>query len=125
MTNYLIGLYDSPDGLPFTDDELPQVIADVDAVVTEAKEAGVWVFGGGLHGPDSATTVTASADGYVVSDGPYLESKEHLGGFSIVDVPDLDTALAWAKKLASACRQTQEVRPFMEDPVAEATGESA
>ena len=83
------------------------------AVVQEAKDAGVWVFGGGLKDHEEASVV--ATDG-TVTDGPYPESKEHLGGFAVVDVPSRDEALEWAAKIAVACRCAQEVREFVLDP---------
>ncbi|MBO0843711.1 MAG: hypothetical protein J2O46_11025 [Nocardioides sp.] len=111
MAKYLITLYEPPSGPPDTAD-LPQIIADATAVSKEAEEAGVWVFGGGLTPAAEAVTVTPGEGDPVVTDGPYLEAKEYLGGFSLVDVPDLETAVSWAKKLAVACRCAQEVRGF-------------
>ncbi len=81
-------------------------------VVQEAKDAGVWVFGGGLKGHEASVVAT---DG-TVTDGPYPESKEHLGGFAVVDVPSREEALEWAAKIAVACRCAQEVREFLPDP---------
>ncbi len=82
-------------------------------VVQEAKDAGVWVFGGGLKDHEEASVVVT--DG-TVTDGPYPESKEHLGGFAVVDVPSREEALEWAAKIAVACRCAQEVREFLPDP---------
>jgi hypothetical protein len=83
------------------------------AVAPEAKDAGVWVFGGGLKDHEEASVV--STDG-TVTDGPYPESKEYLGGFAVVDVPSREEALEWAAKIAVACRCAQEVREFLPDP---------
>ncbi|MBV8958014.1 MAG: hypothetical protein JO087_04535, partial [Actinobacteria bacterium] len=78
-----------------------------------------WVFGGGLHSKESATVVTATPDGDVVTtDGPFAEAKEQVGGFWVIQAPDLDAALAWASKAAKACRGPVEVRPFQEEPEA-------
>jgi len=119
MTHYLIALYDGPDVPQLNLEDLKDVIRDVDAVAEEAKAAGVWVFGGGMGGHDTAKTVRVVDGRPMVSDGPFAETKEYLGGFSVVDVPDLDTALVWAKKLAVACRSPQEVKPFIEPPTVE------
>jgi len=77
--------------------------------------AGQWVFGGGLERPSSATVVDNVDGKNVVTDGPYLEAKEHIGGFWVIDVPDLDTALALAAEGSQACQGTVEVRPFQSD----------
>ena len=74
----------------------------------------VWVFGGALHGPDASTVVRANGADVLVTDGPYVETKEQLGGFSIVDVADLDEALAWAGRLAHVVPLPIEVRPFQD-----------
>ncbi len=81
-------------------------------VVQEAKDAGVWVFGGGLKGHEASVVATDRT----VTDGPYPESKEHLGGFAVVDVPSREEALEWAAKIAVACRCAQEVRELLPDP---------
>ncbi|GAA3833859.1 YciI family protein [Streptomyces chiangmaiensis] len=83
------------------------------AVVKEAKDAGVWVFGGGLKDHEEASVV--ATDG-TVTDGPYPEGKEYLGGFAVVDVPSREKALEWAAKIAVACRCAQKVREFLPDP---------
>ena len=84
----------------------------VGALSVEMQTAGVWVFGGGLH--DSSTaTVVRDVDGEVtLTDGPFIESKEQIGGITIIDVPDLDAALAWGAKKAAAIGVPIEVRPF-------------
>ncbi|WP_245718639.1 YciI family protein [Micromonospora rhizosphaerae] len=98
--------------MTFPEEELPDVAEAAHEVVQEAKDAGVWVFGGGLKGHEVSVVAT---DG-TVTDGPYLESKEHLGGFAVVDVPSREEALEWAAKIAVACRCTQEVRELLPDP---------
>lgn len=95
------------------DDELGSVGEAAHQVVRAAQDAGVWIFGGGLKS-QRATIVTT--DGNVVG-GPYPETKSVIGGFSIVDVPSLDSALEWAAKFADACRCAQEVREIMPDPL--------
>jgi hypothetical protein len=96
--------------MTFPEEELPDVAEAAHAVVREAKDSGVWVFGGGLHSFEEVSVV--DTDG-TVSHGPYAESKAYIGGFSIVDVPSRDDALAWAAKIAVACRCAQEVRQFV------------
>jgi hypothetical protein len=113
MTRYLLSLY-QPDGPPPPDLDLEQVMKEVDALIEESKSAGVWVFNGGLHAPDTATVVTQRGDDVLVTDGPYLEGKEHIGGFMIVEVGDLDAALEWGRKMAGVVRLPVEVRPFQD-----------
>jgi len=76
------------------------------------KSAGAWVFGGALHEPDAATVVRVSDGELLTADGPFAESKEHLGGFYIIEADDLDAALVWASKTAAAVSKPIEVRPF-------------
>ncbi|MDH2412730.1 YciI family protein [Nocardioides sp. CER19] len=122
MTQYLIAVVGEPDYATLAPEELQQIMTDVDAVVTDARAAGIFVFGGGLHGPEATTVVDASSGAPVVTDGPYAESKEQMGGFAILDVPDLDAALAWAGRLSAACRCPQEVRPFQDEPASTEAG---
>lgn len=86
----------------------------LDIVNRDMKAAGVWVFAGGLHAPSSATVVRFRDDEVLITDGPFAEGKEYLGGISIVDVPDLDAALSWADRIARATTLPIEVRPFHE-----------
>jgi hypothetical protein len=113
MTQYLISFDDG--AMDFPEEDLPDVAKAAQAVVQAAKDAGVWVFGGGLTGHEEVSVV--ATDG-TVTDGPYLESKEYLGGFCVVDVPSREEALKWAAKTAVACRCAQEVREFLPDPAA-------
>ena len=76
------------------------------------KAAGVWVFDGGLHGPEAATVVRLRDGELFTTDGPYVEGKEHIGGLLIVQAPDLDAALAWARRAAQVITLPIEVRPF-------------
>ncbi|RBY82851.1 hypothetical protein DQ238_02210 [Geodermatophilus sp. TF02-6] len=113
MALYLLAMH-QPVGPAPEPAVLQQVMADLDALREEMQAAGAWVFAGGLHDPD-ASTVLRPADGDVlVTDGPYVEAEEHLGGFTIVDVPDLDAALAWGRRTALASTLPIEVRPFRE-----------
>lgn len=110
MTRYLISFDDGAmDHIP--DEEWPAVGKAAHAVVQEAVNAGVWVFGGGLERQRASVVAT---DG-MVTDGPYPETKEVIGGFAIVDVPSREEALAWAAKIAVSCRCAQEVREIMPD----------
>jgi len=111
MTHYMISFNDG--AMVFPEEDLPAVADAAHAVIREAKDAGVFVFTGGLKDPEIFGVV--DTDG-TVTDGPYAESKEYLGGLLVVDVPTREEALKWAAKVAVACRCAQEVRPFMYDP---------
>ena len=112
MKHYLLSVY-QPDGPPPEPAVLDPIMRDIAAVEQEMKDAGVWVFSGGLHAPSTATVVQRKDDEVLTTDGPYVEGKEHLGGFTIVQAPDLDAALEWGRKLAVAIRSLPiEVRPF-------------
>jgi hypothetical protein len=89
-------------------------MSDVSAVRKEMQAAGVWLFSGGLHSPSSATVLRHQNGDIVTTDGPFIESKEQIGGITILKAPDLDEAIAWARKLARAVTTPIEVRPFME-----------
>lgn len=93
-------------------DVLAEIMRDVGALNDDLRAAGAWVFGGGLHEPSTATVVTTTDAGVSMTDGPFIESKEQIGGFTIVDVDDLDAALAWAERFSAATRTPIEVRPF-------------
>ncbi len=111
MTKYLISFDDG--AMTFPEEELPDVSDAAHAVVRAAKDADVWVFGGGLT--DHQETSVVATDG-TVTDGPRPGKKEYIGGFSIVDVSSREEALEWAAKLAVACRCAQEVRELLADP---------
>ena len=110
MPRYLISFDDG--AMSFPEEELPAVAEASHAVVREAKDAGVWIFGGGLQRQRASVVAT---DG-TVADGPYPETKAVVGGFSILEVPSREEALAWAAKIAASCRCAQEVREIMYDP---------
>jgi hypothetical protein len=111
MKQYLLTIY-QPDGDPPPADVLATVMRDVGAVIEDAKKAGAWVFNGGLHPPESATVLRAQGGDVLMTDGPYVEGKEHVGGFVVVKAEDLDAALVWAERLARALPLPIEVRPF-------------
>src|SRR5260370_42546402 len=97
-------------------ERIQQIYQAVEVFNDKVQAAGAWVFAGGLH-PPSTATVVRSQDGQVITtDGPFAETKEQLGGFWVIKVPDLDAALEWAAKGSAACRAPVEVRPFQEDP---------
>ena len=110
MTRYLISFDDG--WMTFPEEELPDVATDASAVVKEAQDAGVWVYGAGL---ESQRASIVGTDG-LVTDGPFPETKEVIGGFAVVDVPSREEALEWAAKIAVACRCPQEVRELLPDP---------
>ena len=111
MTQYLVTIH-HPDGYDgSTEDE--SMTRAIDALNDEMVAAGVRVFVGGLHGPSSAKSLRPQPDGDVlVTDGPYLEAKEYVGGLWVLEAADLDEALEWGSKAARACRAPVEVRPF-------------
>jgi hypothetical protein len=124
MKQYLLSIY-QPDGGAPPPELLEKVMRDVNALVQETKAAGVWVFNGGLHPPSTATVVRVQRGDVLITDGPFTEGKEHIGGFLIIKVPDLDAALEWAGKAARALTLADggggegglpiEVRPFQGD----------
>jgi hypothetical protein len=111
MTRYLVTIH-HPDGYdPSTEDEA--MARDIDALNDEMVAAGVRVLVGGLHSPSRASSFRPQVDGTVlVTDGPYLEAKEYVGGLWVLECADEDEALAWGRKAATACRVPVEVRPF-------------
>jgi hypothetical protein len=123
MKRYLLSIY-QPDGEAPAPEVLAPVMRGVEQLIAEAKSAGVWVFNGGLHAPSTATVVRLRDGDMLTTDGPYTESKEHVGGFMVVKVADLDAALEWARRLAAtltirtpgvpATGLPIEVRPFQE-----------
>jgi hypothetical protein len=114
MAKYLLSLH-SVEGearQPLTDEDMQQYMKQINVLEDEMKSAGAWVFGGALHGPDTATVVRVAKDEVLTTDGPFAESKEHLGGFYIIEANDLDAALAWASKVTAIVTKPIEVRPF-------------
>lgn len=111
MKQYLLSIYQPDEGTP-PPAVLEKVMRDVRALVEETKVAGAWVFNGGLHPPSTATVVRLRGGDLLTTDGPYAEGKEHIGGFLIIKAPNLDSALAWARKAARAITLPIEVRPF-------------
>ena len=110
MPRYMISFDDG--WMTFPDEDLSDVARAAEEVVREAQDAGVWVYGAGLERQRASIVTT---DG-VVTDGPFPETKEVIGGFAIVDVPSRDEALEWAARIAVACRCSQEVRVLLPDP---------
>lgn len=116
MNQYLLSVYEvdgTVEGEPATPEEMQAFLQRVLVLEEEMDRAGVLVFGGALHGPDAATVVRRG-DGLdkVTTDGPFVESKEHIAGFYVINAEDLDDALAWAEKVVAATGHPNEVRPF-------------
>jgi len=132
MAQYLLSVHSVEGGArePMTEEEMQQSWRQVITLEKELKSAGAWVFSGRLHEPDTATVVRMADGEVVMTDGPFVETKEHLGGFYIVEADDLDEALAWASKVTAAIRVPIEVWPFaatgaLEDAMAaQPSGES-
>jgi hypothetical protein len=113
MTQYLLSVHGSDEEYAkIPQDEMQKMFDDTDRFNQKLQAEGVWVFGGGLQSVEQATTVDNTGDQPIVTDGPYAESKEYLGGFWIIEAPDLDAALDWAKQGSKACAGKVEVRPF-------------
>jgi hypothetical protein len=118
MTQYLLSVHmveGAPEPSP---DAMAQMYKDVDVVNEEIRQAGIWVFAGGLHPANTATVVRVQDGEVLTTDGPFAETKEQLGGFWIIEAPDLDAALSWAAKATVACQAPVEVRPFQDEPAA-------
>jgi hypothetical protein len=116
MTQYLVAIHHPDDFEPASESEATR--RDITALNKEMVAAGVRVFVGGLGPASAAVSVRAKPNGeLLVTDGPYMETKEHIGGFWVLECADLDAAMVWARKAAIACRAPVEVRPFNEPPV--------
>ncbi|QBS44277.1 YciI family protein [Nocardia sp. CS682] len=110
MKQYLLSIYQPDgDGVP---DNIDEIMRDLDAVNADLRSSGAWVFAAGLHPPSTATVVRVKDDEALVTDGPYIEGKEHIGGFTVIQAADLDEALEWGRRLAKAITLPIEVRPL-------------
>ncbi len=116
MTQYLLSVHSSAEDYARPLEEMVPAFEAVDRFNQKAQDAGIWVFAGGLQPADLATVVDGTGDQPVVTDGPYLETKEWIGGFWVFELPDLDAALEWATEASKACAGKVEVRPFQEEP---------
>jgi hypothetical protein len=115
MSQYLLSTYaveGEVPGAPRTPEEMQAFMQRVAALEAEMEASGTFVFGGALHGPDATTVVRVRDGDLVMTDGPFVEAKEHIGGFYIINADDLDAALAWAGKVVDATNHPIEVRPF-------------
>ena len=115
MTQYLLSVY-HPEDTQLPPDQLEKIMVDVDIVNDELRATGAWVFAGGLHPSSTATVLQVKNGDVLMTDGPFVEGKEHIGGFWVIDAPDLDAALTWGRKATRACQVPIEVRPFQDEP---------
>jgi hypothetical protein len=114
MKQYLLSVYHPEDSIP-EPEVVDKIRTDVDALNTELQAAGAWVFAGGLYPSSTATVIRVDGGDVLITDGPFAEGKEHVGGFWVIKVPDLDAALEWGRKATYACRVPIEVRPLQEE----------
>ena len=115
MAQYLLSVWhDEEYVVDFTTPDMQRIGPQVDAVNEEMQSAGAWVFAAGLQ-PASSATVIRPGDGVSMTDGPYAETKEQMGGFWIIEAPDLDAALDWSRKAAAACEGPVELRPMQSE----------
>jgi hypothetical protein len=114
-TKYMLSVHHR-DGDPVPDEAgMQRVFAQVDAFNQKIRDQGKWVFGGGLCAPETATVVSVTDGKVMTTDGPWAESREHLGGFWVIEAADLDEALRWSREASAACEGAVEVRPFQAD----------
>ena len=113
MTQYMLTVVQPTGGQP--PDNLGEIMANVAELNAEMQSAGAWVFAAGLHPPHTATTLRPTENDVLLTDGPFAEGKEHIGGFTIVRADDLDGALAWGRRMAQTIGLPIEVRPIAGD----------
>jgi hypothetical protein len=116
MTQYLLSVHNVEGEVPPAPEAQQERYHAVDLLNAELQSTGAWVFAGGLHPADTATVVSRRQGELLLTDGPFVEGKEHIGGFWVIEAVDLDSALAWAAKATDACGAPVEVRPFQEVP---------
>jgi len=115
MGQYLLSTYVAEGergGAPNTPEQMQAFMRRVADLEAEMEASGTFVFGGALHDPEAATVLRRGGGELVMTDGPFVESKEHIAGFYIINADDLDAALAWARKVVDAISHPIEVRPF-------------
>jgi hypothetical protein len=114
MAKYLLSVHTAAgqDRAPMTQEEMRQAYTQLSILEKEMSTAGAWVFSGRLHEPDTATVVRVADGAVLTTDGPFVEAKEHLGGFYVIEADDLDAALGWASKVTALINAPIEVRPF-------------
>ena len=115
MSQYLLSVHMVEGEAAPSEEDMQQAFKDVDALNEEIKKAGAWVFAGGLESADTATVVREEKGEILTTDGPFVEGKEHIGGFWVIKVPSLDEALKWGARATQACRVPIEVRPFQDE----------
>ena len=115
MPQYLLTMY-QPDGDPPPPEVLGPMMEKIAAWRQDLQAAGAWVFTGGLHPASTATVVRSQHGDVVMTDGPFAEGKEHLGGFTVIEVADLDEALSWSRKFVEIAGLPVEVRPVVDGP---------
>ena len=127
MTKYLLSVHSVAGdvGDQMNEEEMQQSWKQIQVLNEELKSAGAWVFGGALHDPDTATVVRVSNGEVLTTDGPFAESKEHLGGFYIIEAEDLDAALGWASRVTRCINAPIEVRPFFNEAEGDAAWKEA
>jgi hypothetical protein len=111
MQQYMLSIY-QPDGDPPPPEVLGPIMTELGHWRQQLKEAGAWVFTAGLHPPHTATVLRPTDAEVLTTDGPFTEGKEHIGGFTIIEAPDLDAALGWGRQLAEITTLPVEVRPM-------------
>jgi hypothetical protein len=114
MTQYMLAVHTGNGARrePMSPEQMQESWRTINAIEEDLKTSGAWLFSGRLHGADTATVVRADGDKVLTTDGPYVESKEHLGGFYVISAEDLDGALGWAARVSAAINMPIEVRPF-------------
>ena len=114
MKQYLLSVYHPEGDIP-APEVLDKIMQDVSALNAELQAAGLWVFAGGLYPSSTATVLQVQGGDVLITDGPFAEGKEHIGGLWVIEAPDLDSALEWGRKATRACTVPIEVRPFQEE----------
>jgi hypothetical protein len=112
MAQYLLSVVTPGAGEQPTAEQLEPIMARVEQLRTDMQQAGAWVFAGGLEAPSTATVLRPEGGDVLLVDGPFAEGKEYLGGFTVVEAPDLDAALDWGRRTVAAIGLPIEVRPF-------------
>lgn len=113
MKYYLLSVIQPSEGRPPSAEALAEIVSHLEIFHQQLREAGAWVFAGGLHGPESATVLRPKGDDVRVTSGPYADGKEYVGGLCLIKAPDLDAALEWGRKASRATTLPIEVRPFL------------
>ncbi|MFF8946102.1 YciI family protein [Streptomyces sp. NPDC014864] len=112
MKYYLLSVIQPSEGEPPSAEALARIMGEVETFHQQLREAGAWVFAGGLDGPETAVVLRPEGAGVRVTEGPYADGKEYLGGLCLIKAPDLDAALDWGRRASRATTLPIEVRPF-------------